>query len=133
MWVILRFFCKGLAWKILCFQIILIVPRPKNPRCEHLDGLFHTESFHYRCSRVSYIRLAGLAKLGCLHSLGEQLYLPFRVTRFGEFSPLWQNPLSLWQYFEGIISNWQKYKTDLVNFVCFWANFQCYKWTNIEI
>ena len=47
--------------------------------------------------------------------------------RFGENSPLWQNPLSLWQYFEGIFSNWQKYETDLVNFVCFWANFHCYK------
>ena len=52
------------------------------------------------------------------------LSTPGNVTRFGEISPIWQNLLSLWQYFEGIFSIWQSYETALVNLVCHWANFR---------
>ena len=52
---------------------------------------------------------------------------PATVTRFGEISPFWLNLQSLWQYFDGIFSIWQSCETALVNCVCHWAHFHCYK------
>ena len=54
------------------------------------------------------------------------------MTRFGEISPLWQNLKSLWQFFEGKFSIWQHLWPILANFVCSWANFNWWKWSNIE-
>ena len=45
------------------------------------------------------------------------------VTRFGEISTLWQNHLSLWQYFAGIFRIWQNDEIALVNFASHLANF----------
>ena len=54
------------------------------------------------------------------------------VTRFGEIKPIRQNILSLWQYFEGILSIWKNYETSLVFLGCYWANFRYWNSTNIE-
>ena len=44
------------------------------------------------------------------------------VTRFGDISPQGQNLNS--HFF------WQNVAPTLANFLCFWENFRCCKWTN---
>ena len=68
-----------------------------------------------------FIHVWLLGRSGCslLLQLPKDLFGPPRheinsVTRFGEISPLWQNLLSLCQYFECIFSNCLKF----VNFEC---------------
>ena len=33
---------------------------------------------------------------------------------------------------EGIFSTWQYFEPTLEDFLCYWVNFLCYKWPNIE-
>ena len=63
----------------------------------------------------------------------EPLSIEASVTRFGENSPLCQNFTSLWQLFGGLFLIWQNSKPTLAKLLhCFWANFHCWKWPNIE-
>ena len=49
-----------------------------------------------------------------------------------KFSPLSQYFASLWQNFEGLFLIWQNIKPTLPHLFHHWANFHCYKWSNIE-
>ena len=54
------------------------------------------------------------------------------VTRFGEIPPLWQIIKNLWPHIQGLFGFGQSFQLTLSQFVCFWANFNCCKWQNIE-
>ena len=54
------------------------------------------------------------------------------VTRFGKNPPLWQIFKNIWHYISGLFGFGQSFELTLAQFVCFWANFHCCKWTNIE-
>ena len=54
------------------------------------------------------------------------------VTRFDRISTLWQNFISLWPFFDGLLSNKQNFEPTLSNFVCSWANLHCCKFPNTE-
>ena len=41
------------------------------------------------------------------------------VTRFGEFSPLWQSFESLWPFVKGLFSAWQNFVPTLAKFYCY--------------
>ena len=59
-------------------------------------------------------------------------YTSTSVTRFGEFSPLWQNLKRFWQYFEILFRIWHTFEPTLTNLVCNLENCVCCKWRNIE-
>ena len=54
------------------------------------------------------------------------------VIRFGEISPLGQNFKRLWQMLKGPLIIWQHFEHTLPNSLCYWVNFQCCNWPNIE-
>ena len=58
---------------------------------------------------------------------------PDSVTRFGEFSPLWQYLINFGQCFESLFCIWKTLEPTLTNFKCHWANFHWCKRPNAEI
>ena len=54
------------------------------------------------------------------------------MTRFGKIPPLLPIFKNIWQYIWGLFGFGQSFQLTLVQFVCFWANFHCWKWPNIE-
>ena len=67
------------------------------------------------------------------HSIQRNFLLTGSVTRFGEFSPLWVTIIVLWPFWKCTFSIWQNFFwLILANFICYWADFNCCKWPNIE-
>ena len=54
------------------------------------------------------------------------------VTRYDEIPPLWQIFKNIWQYIYGLFLFGQSFEFTFSQFKCFWANFHCWKWSNIE-
>ena len=54
------------------------------------------------------------------------------VTRFDEISPVWIILKSLWQFLEDLFSIWSNFEPTLTKNLCYWANFHCFKWSNIQ-
>ena len=54
------------------------------------------------------------------------------VTRFSKILPLRQNFKRLWQILKRPLRIWQNVEHTLASSLCYWANFQCCKWPNIE-
>ena len=60
-----------------------------------------------------------------LSKLMQKIRLTASVSKFGEIPPLLQ-------YIKGLFGFGQSFYLTLVQFECFWANFHCCKWPNIE-
>ena len=54
------------------------------------------------------------------------------VTRFGEISPLWQYFKRRSHFCKGLSSVWQNFEPTSAMILCYWVNFHCCKWPNIE-
>ena len=54
------------------------------------------------------------------------------VTSLGEISPLWHDVKKLWPFWKGFFSIWRKFQITLVNFICYYANFQSCKRPKIK-
>ena len=57
---------------------------------------------------------------------------PTSMTRFGEISPLWQKFTILWAMFGMVYLVFDKLLYLHLQFLCYWSNFHCRKWTKIE-
>ena len=68
----------------------------------------------------------------CPTCLAKNLRLESSVTRFGEFSPLWQKLTSLWQILDSLFLIWQNVEPTSANLVHYWVHFHCYWCPNIE-
>ena len=62
----------------------------------------------------------------------EELIVIASVTRFGEISPIWQYSESLLAISKSLNKYYAKFDIIFDKFLCFWANFHCYKWPNNE-
>ena len=83
-----------------------------------------------KTSRFSYILYLQAPKY--IVTLSSCNYITRSVTRFGEFSPLWQKFTNIWQIFDSLFLIWQNAEHTSENLWYYWANFHCCKWPNIE-